>query len=150
MYIIITFINSLLLILELLLSITPLFIRFPSELPINTVILIMIGMNFIISVLAYVYVGIKLQKTNNIIFDIIITLLPFIFACPGLIIINCNISNGWEYVAFLSIPSWGTLIISLYNTFFKYIIAIFPSICISIGYIIKYIKERRSKNNNQV
>ena len=149
-YIIITFVNSLLLILELVLSIAPLYIKFTDEVPLNEIVLIMIGLNFVISILSYVYVGIKLPKTNNIIFDIILILLPFILSCPWLVIMNCHISTAWDYLSFLFISSLGTLIISTYSSLFQYIAAIFPSICISIGYIIKHVKGRRVSKKNYI
>ena len=103
---------------------------------------IMSAANFIISVCAYAYVGMKVRGTNSIIFEIIMLFVPFLLACPGLIIIYCEICDGWEYLAWTFLSSWGTLIVSLHNTVFKYIIAIFPSVCMVIGYIIKVVYEK--------
>lgn len=142
---IITFVNALLFWLELVSLIMPNYASSDTLIFISgPMFYIMSAANFIISICAYAYVGMKVWGTNNIIFEIIMLFVPFLIACPGLIIIHCKIFDGWEYIACTFLSSWGTLIMSLYNTVFKYIIALFPSVCMAIGYIIKVIHKGRN------
>ena len=142
--VLIAFANALLFWLELVSLIMPNYVGSDALIFIaGPMFYIMSAANFIISVCAYAYVGMKVRETNNIIFEIIMLFVPFLIACPGLIIIHCETFGGWEYIAWTFLSSWGTLIASLHNAVFKYIIAIFPSVCMSIGYIIKVVHEHQ-------
>ena len=154
--VLITFVNSILFWLELALLILPNYVDLSNYVSSDTLIFIldrifyiMSAANFIISICAYAYVGMKVWGTNNIIFELIMLFVQFLIACPGLIVIHCEIFGGWEYIACTFLSSWGTLIASLYNTIFKYIIALFPSLCMFIGYIIKVVYEKQSVKNSR-
>lgn len=145
-YVVINIINSILLSVEFVLVMAPDVVHFSIGSYINIIMWIMIGIHFFISMLAYIYVGIKAPKTNTVIFDVVIVLLPAVFSCLCLTMTNYNIFN-FKYLVWVLNSSLGILIMFTYHSLIGYIIAVFPSICIFIGYIIELLGKRRKGNS---
>ena len=141
-YIIITIINSALLCFEFALAMAPDVIGVPNDWDIDTVVWIMIGINFVISAFSYIYAGMKMLKTNCIAFNVVMLFLPFVFACIGCIILELEAYDGWGVMACILNSSLGIFIIFVHNSFIKYAVAIFPSVCMTVGYIIKTVHKR--------
>lgn len=118
-------------------------INFPSDWDIDAVIWILVSINFIISSFTYIRVGIKIPKTNKMLFDILIILLPFVLSSLCLIMVNHDIYV--QYIVWGLNSSLGILIMFLYNSPIKYAISIFPSVCIFIGYVYYKINNRSVK-----
>ena len=144
-YIIITIINSLLLYFEFAIAMAPDVIGFPNDWDLDVAIWILIGINFMISAFSYIHVGLRSLKTNCIAFNGAMIFLPFVFACIGCIMLDLGAHDGWDFVAYALNSSLGIFIMFVYDSFIKYMVAVLPSVCISIGYIIKVVKERKSK-----
>lgn len=142
-HIIITIINSLLLYFEFALAMIPDTIGFPNDWDVDTAVWIIIGINFMISAFSYIYTGMKMLKTNCIAFNVVMMFLPFVFACIGCIILECETHDGWGFMAYILNSSLGIFIMFVHDSFMKYAVAIFPSVCMSIGYLIKTIHERK-------
>ena len=143
-HIIITIINSLLLYFEFALAMVPNAIGFSNDWNINAAIWILIGINFVISVFSYIHVGLKSLKRNCIAFNVAMSFLPFVFACIGCMMLDLGVYDGWDFVACVLNSSLGIFIMFVYDSFVKYMVALLPSVCISIGYIIKALKERKT------
>lgn len=142
-YIIICVINSLLFSIEFILGMAPEVIYFPKDWDIDVAIWILVGINFVISVFTYIHVGVKFPKTNNTCFDTLIILLPFVLSNVCLIIMNYNVYL--ECMGWVLNSSLGMLTMALDDSPIKYAIALFPSVCIFIGYVYYKINNRSTK-----
>lgn len=144
-HMLITFINFLLLCLELTLSDPPITEHFPGNLDIDMVIWMLIAISAVFTAFSYTAVGMKVQRTDNIVFNVAMVLLPSVFTCAGCVIMELE-AHAWQELLAMFLDSlFGILVLYLYDSAVKYVIAICPSICMVIGYIIKLYKERKSK-----
>lgn len=143
-YIIICIINSLVLSIEFILAMAPGAIHFPSDWDIDMAIWILVGINVVISLFTYIRVGIKIPKTNNVFFDILIIFLPFVLSSLCLIMVNDNIYV--QYIVWGFNSSMGILSMFLHNSPIRYAISVFPSVCIFIGYMHYKVNSRSTKS----
>lgn len=139
--IIIAFVNALLAYTEYLIIVLP---QISNNSLIDAAGVIMLILNFVLTIFGYGYVGRKMAKmagVKNKAFCILITLLPLILSLPGVMMFGHGIFNSSEWLLIMT-PSLGMIILSAWNIGFIYFVAILPSIFMFMGYIIQYDKEK--------
>lgn len=134
-HILISFINFLLLMLELFLTDPPVTDHFPGELDIDMLIWILTAISAVFTVSAYTYVGIKAPRHSNTLFNVLMVLLPAVFTYAGCIIMEFGSPWILEIAAMFLDSLLGIFIFMLNDTAVKYLIAAVPSALMFIGYI---------------
>ena len=143
-HMLITFINFLLLCLELTLSDSPITEHFPGNLDIDMMIWMLIAISAVFTVFSYTAVGMQVQRTDNTVFNVAMVLLPSVFTYAGCVIMGLTSRTWLELSAMFLDSLFGIFVLYLYDSAVKYVIAICPSICMSIGYIIKLVHKKQN------
>ena len=104
----------------------------------------MVGLNFIISVAAYIFAGRKAPGTGSKAFDLLILLLPFVLGLAELVMIVQNNIFNIEYPSLFFTTTCGILTLLLMESPVVYIIAAIPTALMIIGFT------SRKKKSTQV
>lgn len=151
-YIIITFVNALMMILEILIAVISYMLDYGDTNLITAAEIILLVLNFVVSLFAYGFVGTRIASENNKLFSAAMILLPLILSLPWAIVLNCDVFRSWNYIiiSYVFLPSCGIFVALEQSAFAEYLIAALPSIYICLGYIIKQGKEKyRAKRQVQ-
>ena len=151
-YIIITYVNALMLILEIMTAVITYMLDYGDTNLITAAEIILLVLNFVVSIFAYGFVGTRIARENNKLLSAAMILLPSILSLPWAIILSCDVFRSWNYtiIAYVFLPSCGMLVGLESSVLDKYLVAVLPSIYIFLGYIIMLGKEKyRAKHQVQ-